>query len=356
MISNLEGLSVSANDSLRDLIAVIDANRRQIALVMNEDKKLLGVVTDGDIRRAILRGATLDETVTFIMNAQPKTAHSGESNALILERMAELEIRHMPVIDDDGVIVGLATLDEIMHPEHSSTPIVLMAGGKGQRLYPLTKDVPKPMLPVGGKPIIGSILEKIRAQGFTDVRISVNYLADVIKEYVGDGSAFGLKVRYVHEDAPLGTAGALAALNGELTEPFIVMNSDLITHVDLRDLLSFHKQNRGEATVGVREHLIQVPFGVVTVEDTFVTALTEKPIHRSLVSAGIYALNPEVLDRLTLGEYCDMPTLLGRIMNDESGVAAFPIHESWLDVGRPEDLNLARTEADTSIPGSAPVS
>jgi dTDP-glucose pyrophosphorylase len=356
MISNLDGLSIAPSASLRDLIAVIDANRRQIALVVDQDNSLLGVVTDGDIRRAILRGATLDETVSVVMNPHPKTTLAGEPGSTILERMADLEIRHMPVIDKAGKVVALATLDEIMHPEHSSAPIVLMAGGKGQRLYPLTKDVPKPMLPVGGKPIIGSILEKIRGQGFTDVRISVNYLADVIKQYVGDGSTFGLQVQYVHEDAPLGTAGALAALRGQISEPFIVMNSDLITHVDLRDLLSFHKQNGGEATVGVREHLIQVPFGVVEVEDTFVTALTEKPIHRSLVSAGIYALNQEVLERLSLGEYCDMPTLLGQLMESKSGVAAFPIHESWLDVGRPEDLNLARDEANTLNAGSASTS
>jgi dTDP-glucose pyrophosphorylase len=333
------------------MIAVIDNNRRQFAVVVDEKDRLLGVVADGDIRRAILRGATLDSPAREIMNSDPKTALTTDSSLRIFERMAEGGIRHLPLLDHDGIIKSVATMDDFVHPERMTTPVILMAGGKGQRLYPLTKDLPKPMLPVGGTPILGIILERIRAQGFKDVRISVNYLADVIMDYVGDGSAFGLDVTYIHEDSPLGTAGAIATQAGSITEPFIVMNSDLLTHVDLRDLMSFHQQNAAEATVGVREHVIEVPFGVVTVRDSLVTELTEKPLHRSLVSAGIYALNAEVLGTLTIGAYCDMPTLLTEIMTTGKNVAAFPIHESWLDVGRPEDLSRARDEATGSVEG-----
>ncbi len=349
MVTGIDGLRVSPTDSLRDMIAVIDNNRRQFAVVVDESDHLLGVVADGDIRRAILRGATLDSLAIDIMNSEPKTALTTDSSVRIFERMVEDDIRHLPLLDRDGKITSVATMDDFVHPERMTTPVILMAGGKGQRLYPLTKDLPKPMLPVGGTPILGIILERIRAQGFKDVRISVNYLAEVIKNYVGDGSAFGLDVTYIHEDAPLGTAGAIATQAGSITEPFIVMNSDLLTHVDLRDLMSFHRQNAAEATVGVREYVVEVPFGVVTVHDSLVVELTEKPLHRSLVSAGIYAMNPGVLGTLTVGEYCDMPTLLTDIMTAGKNVAAFPIHESWLDVGRPEDLIRARDEATGSV-------
>jgi dTDP-glucose pyrophosphorylase len=345
MISGIDDVSVGPNDTLRHTIGVLDSNRRQFALVIDGSKRLLGLVTDGDIRRALLRGSTVESPTAEVMNPHPRTAPDTATNQQLFEMMADASVRHMPVVTSGGIVTGFATLDEYVTPEILSTPVVLMAGGKGQRLYPLTKDVPKPMLPVGGTPIIGIILERIRTLGFRDVRISVNYLAEIIEEYVGDGSRFGLRVQYIHETHPLGTAGALGALQGAISEPFLVMNADLITHVDLRDLVDFHNKHDAEATVGVREHVIEVPFGVVNVENSFVTGLTEKPLHRSMVSAGIYCLSPATLDRLTADEYCDMPTLLTQVMESGHNVAAFPIHESWLDVGRPEDLSRARDEA-----------
>ena len=348
MISGIEDVSVAPTDTLRHTIGVLDSNRRQFALVVDEQHHLLGLVTDGDIRRALLRGSTVDSPTSEVMNPTPRTAPDSATNQQLFDMMTDASVRHMPVVTANGVVTGFATLDEFVTPEILSTPVVLMAGGKGQRLFPLTKDVPKPMLPVGGTPIIGIILERLRTLGFRDVHISVNYLAEVIEEYVGDGSRFGLRVQYIHESQPLGTAGALGALQGAMSEPFLVMNSDLITHVDLRDLVEFHKKHDAEATVGVREHVIEVPFGVVNVENSFVTGLTEKPLHRSLVSAGIYCLSPDALDRMTPDEYCDMPTLLTQVMESGNNVAAFPIHESWLDVGRPEDLNRARDEATAS--------
>jgi dTDP-glucose pyrophosphorylase len=342
--AGIDGLRVAPGAPLRAVISVINENARQFALVVDPDDHLLGVVTDGDVRRAILRGSELDSPAREVMNPLPRTASSDDSMQRVYELMAAADIRHMPLVDSAGVVTGFATLDEFVHPEQSSTPVILMAGGKGQRLYPLTKDVPKPMLPVGDTPIIGIILSRLRSQGFRDVRISVNYLAEVIEDYVGDGSRFGLEVQYLREDSPLGTAGAIATQQGFIDEPFIVMNSDLLTQVNLRDLLQYHTKAKAEATVGVREHVIQVPFGVVAVENDYVVGLEEKPLHRSLVSAGIYALDPIVLERLEVGEYCDMPTLLTALMADSRPVAAFPIHESWLDVGRPEDLDRARNE------------
>lgn len=345
MITNLEGLYVSPNDSLRTAIETIGINRNKFVLVLDEQDKLLGSITDGDIRRALLAGFNLDSFSKEIMNRNPVFVQEKTHDSRILEIMSETGIRHMPVISSEMRVVGLITFDEMLIPERISTPVILMAGGKGQRLYPLTKDVPKPMLPVGNTPILGIILEKIRSQGFHDVRISVNYLREIIMDYVGDGQEFGLKVSYLHEDQPLGTAGALASVKHSLNESFIVMNSDLLTQVDLRDLLRFHKLNSAHATIGVREHVVQIPFGVVDVEGTSVVSLSEKPLHRSLVSAGIYALEPDSISSLNINEYCDMPTLLGNLMEHNKNVSAYTIHESWLDVGRPEDLNKAREEA-----------
>jgi dTDP-glucose pyrophosphorylase len=330
---------------VRETIATIDANRGQLVLVVNQDDHLLGVVTDGDIRRAILRGVTLDAAVSEIMNADPKVARQSDSADKIIDQMSEFSVRHVPVVDDGGRVIGLFTVEDLKQPKNATTPVVLMAGGRGQRLYPLTKDVPKPMLPIGGVPLLEIILRNLSEQGFVNVYISVNYLAEVIVDHVGDGSNLGLSVKYIRETEPLGTAGALSNLKGIVTEPFIVMNSDLLTQVNLRKMLSFHEKGSAKATIGVREYLFEIPFGVVNLTGSAVDSMVEKPLHRSLVNAGIYALDPIVLTLLAPNEYCDMPTLLGELMNEGHQIGAFPIHESWLDVGRPEDLNRARTDS-----------
>jgi dTDP-glucose pyrophosphorylase len=340
----LERVFVDPHATVRDAIERIDETGKQIALVVDGEGRLLGVITDGDIRRGILRGVALEAPVVDIMNASPRVADSESSP---LERAALLrrhQIRHLPIVDRDGVVRHLETLDST-RPARVTTPVIVMAGGRGQRLYPLTKDVPKPMLPVGGVPLLEIILRSLASQGFTDIRISVNYLAEVIVDHVGDGAQWGLDVRYLREDKPLGTAGALAQLAGAIDEPFIVMNSDLLTRVDLRRMLQFHAREGAKATMGVREYAHEIPFGVVELEGNRVRAMSEKPVHRALVNAGIYVIDPAVLDLLEHGEYCDMPSLLGLAMQRGDRVDAFPIHEDWLDVGRPEDLSEAQAEA-----------
>ncbi len=349
MLNDVSGLRVGSEQSVRDAISTIAANGKQVALVLDDAGRLLGIVTDGDIRRGMLSGVTLDASVSEIMNASPVVAGPDDDTDQLLVTMEHRSIRHIPLVGPDGIVVGLITVDELLHPQAATTPVVLMAGGRGQRLYPLTKDVPKPMLPIGGVPLLEIILRSLGEQGFVNVYISVNYLANVIMDHVGDGSQFGLTVQYIHEDKPLGTAGALASLRGKVREPFIVMNSDLLTQVNLRKMRTFHAKQGVQATIGVREHLFEIPYGVVNLDGSVVESMVEKPLHRSLVNAGIYALDPAILELLEADEYCDMPTLLGRLMAGGNQVAAFPIHESWLDVGRPEDLSQARTESDKWI-------
>lgn len=345
MITDLKDLIVSQEATLLQTLVAIDKGAKQIALVV-EDGKLIGTVTDGDVRRAMLRGVTLEANVTEVMNKSPKTATLGDDEQAVMADQLSKSIHQLPVINDTGELVGLLTDVGLLKPEEVSTPVILMAGGKGVRLYPLTKDVPKPMLKIGDKPILEIILRKLKAQGFKNVFISVNYLADVIEEHIGNGEWLGLNVQYLREDQPLGTAGAIAQLAGKLGEPFLVMNSDLLTNADLRQVINFHKKHEAKATLGVREYTFQIPYGVVNIDGSEVGSISEKPIHRSMVSAGIYALEPSVLNLIEKGQYCDMPTLLDKIKDAAGKVVAFPIHESWLDIGRHDDLNEARNNLD----------
>ncbi|MEN9970248.1 MAG: hypothetical protein RLZZ229_456 [Actinomycetota bacterium] len=346
MIKDLSALSVDSTANIRATIEAIGAGRMQIALVADAAGKLLGTVTDGDIRRALLRGLTLESSVAEVMNPNPTVAHIDDDGQEVMAQAITKMIHNVPVVDDAGVLIGMFTESDLVEAAEISTPVVLMAGGKGVRLYPLTKDVPKPMLKIGETPILEIILRKLKAQGFRNIYISVNYLADVIQDHVKDGAWLGLKVTYLHETQPLGTAGALAQLAGKLGEPFIVMNSDLLTNCDLRQVIKFHKKQGAKATLGVREYSFQIPYGVVNIDGTQVSSISEKPIHRSMVSAGIYALDPWALSLIPQDEYCDMPTLLDMIKTEGQKVTAFPIHESWLDIGRHDDLNDARNNLD----------
>lgn len=339
-------LVVPPDVTVREALAKIDSGGKQLVLVV-KDGHLVGVVSDGDIRRGLLRGVELDDTVSEVINDHPATVLPTADQDEIERLKSRLGVRHIPVVDEKGVLIDLVGPDEQVAVE-LSTPVVLMAGGRGKRLYPLTKDLPKPMVPVGGVPMIEVILRRLRAQGFRRIHVSVNYLGHLIEEHLGDGSALGLEIDYLHETSPLGTAGALAQLDGRMTEPFVVMNSDLLTDVDLRRMLTFHRRVADGGTVGVREYTFEIPFGVVRLAGEAVESLAEKPQHRELVSAGIYVLEPVALSHLVRDEYCDMPTLLAELIDAGRTVGAFQIHEDWIDIGRLEDLERARAAAERS--------
>lgn len=310
-------------------------------MLVVRDGVLEGVISDGDVRRGLLRGVQLDDAVTTVLNRRPATVLRTADQDEVERLKSERGVRHIPVVDERGALVDLVGPGERLSVE-LTTPVVLMAGGRGQRLYPITKDIPKPMVPIGGTPMIEIILRRLRAQGFRRVHVSINYLGHVIEDHLGDGSALGLQIEYLHEQSPLGTAGALAQLDGRIDEPFLVMNSDLLTDVDLRRMLTFHRRAADGGTVGVREYIFEIPFGVVRVDGDTVVSLAEKPHHRELVSAGIYVLEPVALGLLEKDAYCDMPTLLAQLIETGRTIGAFEIHEDWIDVGRPEDLERAR--------------
>lgn len=335
-------LSIQPGTSIRDALSQLDRSRRQVVFVEDGEGRLIGAVSDGDVRRGLLAGASLEDRVDRVMNGNPATVPPTATQDAVDELKAQRGIRVVAVVDEGRRIVDVVGEGErIATP--LPTPVVLMAGGRGQRLYPITKDIPKPLVPLGDTPMIDIILGRLHGQGFRRVHVSVNHLGHLIEQHLGDGSAHGLEITYLHEPMPLGTAGAMAQLRDEIASPFVVMNSDLLTAVDLRRMLGFHLETQADATIGAREYGFEIPYGVIRREGHRVLGLAEKPYHSELVSAGIYVLHPRALELLEQDEYCDMPTLLSRLMDADRSVAAYEIREEWIDVGRPEDLERART-------------
>lgn len=335
---------VAQSATLREAIAMIDQSALQIAMVIDAEGCLLGTLTDGDIRRALLRGNLLDTPVEEVMNASPTVAQAGED---LRSRLPELRSKHIlriPVIDSEGRVVGLQLIERLSDPLQRSNWVVLMAGGLGSRLRPLTNDCPKPMLKVGEKPILESILQSFIEQGFRNFYISVNYMGDLIREHFGDGSRWGVDIRYLVEDQRLGTAGALSLLPSPIHEPFFVMNGDILARVNFNAMLEFHENSQASACVGVRQITHSIPYGVVRLDGHRMLGIVEKPEEKVFVSAGIYVLSPSVMAHIPQGVFFDMPTLIQALISAHATTVAFPIHEYWLDIGRMEDYAKAHDE------------
>ena len=335
---------VKPNTSILDAIQILDKSSLQIVLVVNGQDQLLGTITDGDIRRGILKGFTLDTHVQRIMNPEPTVARVNDSGDSILAVMKSKTLHHIPLVDESRILRGLKTIDDLIQPQNRENWVVLMAGGMGRRLRPLTDDCPKPMLNVGNKPLLETILENFIEHGFRKFYFAVNFMADVIKSYFGDGSRWGAEIYYLHEKERLGTAGALSLLAEKPNEPVLVMNSDLLTKVNFNQLLDFHIGQHSKATMCVREYDFQVPYGVVNISSQRIISIDEKPIQRFFVNAGIYVLEPSMLKLIPPNVYFDMPTLFEKIVSQCEETAAFPIREYWLDIGRIADFDRAKGE------------
>jgi len=316
----------------------------QVALVLDSSGRMLGMLTDGDVRRAILRGDSLDVPTSMVMNTSATSAAAGLSREELLAIMRRRAFHHLPLVNDAGSVVGLATLDELIGAAKKPNPVVLMAGGLGTRLHPLTKERPKPLLHVGGKAILETIMEGFVEQGFYRFFISVNYKAEMIEEHFGDGTRWGVEIVYLRESERLGTAGALSLLPEPPSHPMIVMNADLLTKVSFDGLLAFHKEHASLATMAVREYEYQVPYGVVRLEGTSITSIDEKPVQRHFVNAGIYVLSPQVLSYIPESCFFDMPNLFDRLIASSQPTAAYPLREYWLDIGRIEEFEQAQRD------------
>ncbi|MBN2139948.1 MAG: nucleotidyltransferase family protein [Desulfovibrionaceae bacterium] len=344
MSSNWKSVLVSPDTPIIEAIRIIDGSALQIALVVDGQGRLLGTVTDGDIRRGILQSVPTDAPVSRIMCDRPTAGSVHDDRETLLTIMKRKVLRQIPILDDSGRIVGLETMIELIQGRDMDNPVVLMAGGLGNRLRPLTEDCPKPLLRLGDKPILEIILENFLNYGFKNFFISVNYKAEMIEEHFGDGSRWGASLTYLREDRPLGTAGALGLLPAGQSLPVLVMNGDLLTKVNFAHLLEFHRESGSAASMCVRDYGLQVPFGVAKVEKGRLVGLEEKPCHNFFVNAGIYVLNPEVLDRVRPDTAIDMTTLLEGLVRDGGEVTVFPVREYWLDIGRLSDYEQAKGE------------
>lgn len=345
--ATLETLIIGPGATVREAIAAIDRSRRQIALVADAEGRLLATVTDGDVRRGILRGVDLDGPVAQVMHEAPTTVTAGAADAETRALIRARRLHHVPVVDGAGHIVDLATVDDLFGVTPKDTRVVLMAGGLGTRLRPLTESVPKPMLTVGGKPLLEQIIGNFAEQGFWRISISVNYRREMIEAHFGDGRAFGVEIDFVQEDRAMGTAGALSLLAERPDAPFIVMNGDLLVSLQFGELLAFHRDKGATGTMVVREYQHQIPYGVVRSENDLMTAIEEKPVERYFVNGGIYVLSPGALDLIPTGEPMDMPSLLTRITSEGGKVAVHPLRDYWRDIGRMDDLEAARSEFES---------
>ena len=340
------GLALTARATLRDTIDAMTKSRVGIALVVGPGRRLRGVVVDIDIRRALLRGAELSSPVTTAMNRRPLTVPAGATSERIAAAFRAHLKSHLPVVDAKGRLTGLAArTDFATIPRRYQNRVVVMAGGAGKRLRPLTASTPKPMLRLGDKPILEHVLEQMVAAGFARFTFAINYLAEQIERHFGDGSRWDAKIAYVREPRPLGTAGALGLIKNPGTEPLLVLNGDILTKVDFPALLDFHRAEKGLATICVKRHEIQVPYGVIEHSGRRLKRFVEKPTQRFLVNAGIYVLDPRALACLPKRRACDMPEFLDRIRaRRRDGVACFPISEYWLDIGGPGEFRRAEKE------------
>jgi dTDP-glucose pyrophosphorylase len=339
---------VPANSTIVEVIRNLEQSGLQIALVVSEDGSLVGTLTDGDIRRGLLRNLDLSSPVESLIYRSPLVAPRDLVRETVLQIMQANKKNQMPIVDENRRVVGLHIWDELMVPAKRPNLMVLMVGGKGERLHPLTQNCPKPLLQVHGKPILEHIIERAKAEGFGRFVLAVHYLGHMIEEHFGNGSRFDVQIEYLREELPLGTAGAIGLLDGRPDAAFVVSNGDVLTDVRYGEVLDFHYRHAATATMAVQRYEWQHPFGVVETDGMEIIGFEEKPVLRSYVNAGVYVLEPEALDVLSMGERCDMPTLFSRIRARGLRTIVYPMHEPWLDVGRVEDLERARNPAKKS--------
>lgn len=329
---------------IKDALLLLDRTALQILLVVDSDNKLIGTITDGDIRRGLLHGLGLSDIVESIVFKAPTVGYSTESNKNIIKKALSKKLYQIPIVDDENHVIGLKKIDELLKPEKKNNKVILMVGGLGTRLYPLTQDIPKPMLKVGDRPILQTIVEQFASYGFVDIIMCVNYKADTIKDFFGNGENFGVSIEYIYEEMRMGTAGALSLLGSAPDAPFFVMNGDLLTNVNFESLLNYHQSHSAVATMCVREYDFQVPYGVVNLDGNMIKSIIEKPIHKFFVSAGIYMLSQDSLNLIPNDQYYDMPSLFEKLIEKNMLTISFPIHEYWLDIGRMNEYDQANRE------------
>ncbi len=343
-MKNISSVFLHSNSTLEHALLVIDKGAVKFALVVDTDNKLLGTLSDGDIRRGLLRKKLLNETIEDVYFKNPTTANKSVSKEDLLHLCLANGIVQVPIVDEDRKVIDVFIIDDGLQKKQHENHVVLMVGGLGTRLRPLTENTPKPMLEVGGKPILETIVRRFVDSGFTNITMCLGYKSNVIQDYFRDGGSFGANIDYIVEEKRMGTAGALTLLEKRLNNPFFVMNGDLLTNIDFEEMLDFHVEHNSKATMCVREYDIEVPYGVVNTINENIVSIDEKPIHNFFVNAGIYILDPECIDLIPRDEFYDMPSLFEKIITNNKKTISFPLQEYWLDIGRIADYEKANLE------------
>lgn len=335
---------ITQDTNIKDAIRKIDETGREIALVC-ENEQLIGLITDSDIRRAILKGIDLNGPVSLVMNRNYHYAWVDEDRNSVYLRMKRDFIRQMPVLNENRELVNIYFLFDLEKPpELINSPVLIMAGGLGSRLHPLTNNTPKPMLLIGGKPLLETIIDQLKGYGFVNILLSVNYQKEVIMNYFQDGRRFGVNIRYIEETRRMGTAGAICLAQPFLNEPFFVINGDVLTKVNFKNFLDFHLKENVSLTVAARSHGIQIPYGVIEMDGNRLKLMKEKPRVDFFINAGMYCLNPEVMSFIPKNRFFDMTELIDTLLQNQHDVASFPIHEYWMDIGQLPDYKKANED------------
>ncbi|MBL4938135.1 nucleotidyltransferase family protein [Clostridium sp. YIM B02515] len=340
----LDNLLVTEQTTIIETLKKIDSNAKGIAIVVSDNKELIGTITDGDIRRAIIDGAGTSSTITKIYNKKCKYLLDNYDKKDIENIFKNDKIRFIPIIDQYNVVIDLLEVDNDNFSVYRDNPVLIMAGGLGTRLRPLTNDLPKPMLKVGGKPILETIIEQFKIKGYKNILLSVNYKSEIIENYFRDGSDFGVSIKYIREDKRMGTAGAIKLAEQFLNKDFFVINGDILTNVCFNRLLEYHQQNNFKMTIGARNYETQIPYGVLNIDDTCVTSIEEKPIVNFYVNGGIYVLSPDTLKYIPENDYFDITELINKVLENKDKVGSYPILEYWMDIGQLKDYYKANED------------
>lgn len=329
------------NATIQQAISNLDEVAIKIVLVVNDNGELEGTISDGDIRRGLLKGLSLYSPIEHVVHSSPLVVPPEMERSTVTKLMITNKIQQIPIISENGLVVGLHLWDEISTPVARQNLMVIMAGGRGARLSPHTENCPKPMLPVSGKPMLEHIIERAKMEGFSHFVLAIHYLGHLIEEYFGDGERLGVRIDYLREQSPLGTAGALSLLESMPDMPLVVTNGDVLTDIRYGELLDFHIRQNAAATMAVRVHEWEHPFGVVQTQGVEIVGFLEKPLTRTQINAGVYVLSPDTLNELTAESPCEMPEVFGRLQAKGKRTVAYPMHEFWIDVGKPADINTA---------------
>lgn len=347
---DINTILVSPDHSVREAIERMDRTAKRIILAVDSQRCLLGTITDGDLRRAMLAGVDLDTSVEGLLAIKKKLSYSHPITApvathtdILIKLMQEHGVHQIPLLGSDEKVVGLVILDDLLPQIDLPVQAVVMAGGQGKRLRPLTEDMPKPMLPVGGRPVMEHVLEQLMQAGIRQVNVTTHYKPEKIIEHFGDGQSFGVELNYVNEDKPMGTGGALGLIP-KPNEPMLVINGDILTQVNLRAMLGFHQEHQADLTVAVRHYEMQLPYGVVECDGPHIQAVREKPQIGFFVNAGIYLIEPTAYQYIPNGEHFDMTDLIQWLLEAKKTVVSFPVREYWLDIGQHDDYNQAQLD------------